>query len=378
MSNKIGLYIHIPFCKRKCFYCDFVSYQNKEELIDSYIESLKQEIRMVSKYCNSYKFTTIYIGGGTPTYLGITHLCNVLNECNSYLNLEDVSEISIESNPGTINMDNLKILKSIGINRLSIGLQATQNDLLHRLGRIHTFEEFMESYLSARKAGFKNINIDLIFGLPGQTILEWENTLKSIIDLKPEHISCYSLKIEEKTPYFELYNRGLIKLPSEDEEREMYHLAILLLQTYNYIHYEISNFCLPGYECKHNIGYWQHEEYIGIGVGAHSYFQNIRFHNEISIENYINEIKKGNLPRRELQIIDIKEAMSEFIILGLRLIKGINKLRFKQKFGIDIELIYKDKIEKLVNLGLLENDKDYIKLTLKGIDLANQVMIEFI
>lgn len=299
----------------------------------------------------------------------------------------------METNPGTLNEEKLRTYKEAGVNRLSIGLQAYQDQLLDYIGRIHNYGEFLDSYQLARQVGFRNINIDLIFGLPGQTSEQWEKTLHEILVLKPDHISCYSLKIEKNTPFYDIYGSEVrgeksevgsrrsevrYELPSEDEEREMYHLAVSLLESNGYRHYEISNFCLPGYECRHNLIYWKCEPYIGIGAGAHSYFQNKRFSNEPSLERYINQIRSGKLPRHDYQEINVEERMAEFMILGFRLKDGIGKDEFHDRFGCKIEDIYGTQISKLQEQGLIDNTQDRVQLTTKGLDLANLVMVEFI
>ncbi len=267
-----------------------------------------------------------------------------------------------------------------------MGLQAYQDKLLDYIGRIHNYGEFLENYQLARLAGFRNINIDLIFGLPGQTFDQWKKTLHEVLALKPEHVSCYSLKIEENTPFYETYVlevRGeklevRFELPSEEEEREMYHLAVSMLESKGYRQYEISNFCLPGYECRHNLVYWKCEPYIGIGAGAHSYFQHKRFSNEPSLERYINQIRSGKLPRDDYYEISLGERMAEFMILGFRLKDGIGKDEFLERFGCKIEDIYTGQISKLQEQGLIDNTSGRIQLTSKGLDLANLVMVEFI
>ena len=388
MANKngLGLYIHIPFCIKKCNYCDFLSFDNKQHLSEEYVECLKHEIRILSSQCKGYKFNTIFIGGGTPSSINEKYIEDILEESRKHLQLDNMIEISIESNPGTLSKDKLKTFAEVGVNRLSIGLQTSQDILLKKLGRIHNYEQFEKGYLLARDIGIKNINVDLIFGLPDQTLKNWEETLNKVVGLKPEHISCYSLKIEENTPFFRVYCSEVgsqrletrNRLPSEDEERKMYHYAIKFLGSKGYKHYEISNFCLPGFECRHNLIYWKCGSYIGVGAGAHSYFIGNRFHNETSLERYISIVRNGNLPKVDIETIAYKESISEYLILGLRLISGIDKEEFRKKFEIPVEDIYPQQIERFVNLGLLHNDKVMIRLTSKGLDLANLVMAEFI
>ncbi len=380
MLGELGLYIHIPFCKKKCFYCDFNSYQRKEYLVDSYFRSLNREAELLLKDLEHEEFTTVFIGGGTPSYVDESYISGILAECRKRFNLSKAGEVSIETNPGTLDYGKLKAYREAGVNRLSIGLQACQDKLLSKLGRIHNFTQFKEGYRLAREAGFENINIDLIFGLPGQTITEWEETLNIVTSLRPEHVSCYSLKIEEGTRFYDLYGSEakVNELPQEDEEREMYRKSISILKESGYKHYEISNFSLPGYECRQNLIYWRCEPYIGMGAGAHSYYGNSRFCNETSLEGYIKEVNLERLPRRDIQKIDKKESMSEYIILGLRLIDGVKKNGFSEKYGMYLEDIYNTEINKLTEAGLIQSDHEGIRLTDRGLNFANIVMSEFL
>jgi oxygen-independent coproporphyrinogen-3 oxidase len=378
MNNKISLYIHIPFCKKKCNYCDFVSYQNQESLIDAYVESLLHEIEMVSEQIKKYKIKTIFIGGGTPSYLSAENISKIVNKCREILNLEELDEFSIEVNPGTIDENKLTIYRRLGISRLSIGLQACQNKLLKTIGRIHTYQEFLESYQLARKAGFDNINIDLIFGLPGQTLVQWRETLEEVVGLRPEHLSCYSLKVEENTPFAKMLEQKQIILLDEDVEREMYHEAIAFLKKNGYVHYEISNFSLPGKECKHNLVYWKQERYLGLGAGAHSYINEQRFSNKTNLKEYMDSVNSDALPRENFIEMNKNELISEYVILGLRLIGGVSRKEFRKKFGIEIDEIFEKQIAKMSKLRLLDSNDKRVKLTTKGLDIANQVMIEFL
>lgn len=382
MLEESGVYIHIPFCKRKCRYCDFVSYQGREDMIDGYVQCLKKEAALLAGLYGGIGFKTVYIGGGTPSYINPEYLVDVLDECRRRYNLEEAGEISIETNPGTLDKEKLKAYKSAGINRISMGLQACQDNLLRNLGRIHSYDEFLKGYDMAREAGFDNINIDLIFGLPGQNLKEWNETLENIIKLKPAHVSCYSLKIEENTPFFEIYgpntDAGICELPSEDDERQMYHQAVSVLKSAGYQHYEISNFCLPGYECRHNLIYWKCRPYIGIGAGAHSYFGGERYSNERRLDGYMRSIEEGVLPVVERETIGSEQRTSEFMILGLRLVEGVRKEEFTKRFGVDIYDCYAVEINRFIELGMLVDDGEFISLTNRSLDLANQVMMEFL
>lgn len=382
MLNELGIYIHIPFCKQKCYYCDFVSYSNKCSEVKEYIESLKKEIEEFD--FSNYKVTSIYIGGGTPSYIDSIYIVEILSElkeklkCN-LIEFKDI-EITIEVNPGTVDTKKLNDYKKSGINRLSIGLQSTKNDILKKIGRIHTYQEFLEIYKLARETGFKNINIDLMIGIPGQKIGDLKNTLQDIIKLEPEHISVYSLIIEENTPIEKMLENGEIKLPDEDLERNMYWYVKNTLELNGYNHYEISNFAKFGKESRHNLNCWNQEEYIGFGVAAHSYLNGIRFSNTINVEEYIqhleNNRKEENIQIEESQSLEDKK--NEFMMLGFRKIQGVDIARFKEKFIDNPIFLYREILNKLVEEGLIEVDLNHIKLTNKGIDLANLVFEEFV
>ena len=382
MLNELGIYIHIPFCKQKCYYCDFVSYSNKCSEVKEYIESLKKEIEEFD--FSKYKVTSIYIGGGTPSYIDSIYIVEILSElkeklkCN-LIEFKDI-EITIEVKPGKVDTKKLNYYKKSGINRLSIGLQSTKNDILKKIGRIHTYQEFLEIYKLARETGFKNINIDLMIGIPGQKIGDLKNTLQDIIKLEPEHISVYSLIIEENTPIEKMLENGEIKLPDEDLERNMYWYVKNTLELNGYNHYEISNFAKLGKESRHNLNCWNQEEYIGFGVAAHSYLNGIRFSNTINVEEYIQHIennrKEENIQIEENQSLEDKK--NEFMMLGFRKIQGVDIARFKEKFIDNPIFLYRENLNKLVEEGLIEVDLNHIKLTNKGIDLANLVFEEFV
>lgn len=363
-----ALYIHIPFCKSKCLYCDFCSYSGSENLMMDYSESLAKEIKSIG----NCKIKTIFIGGGTPTYLPLECL-KVIDKSIKELNKDENLEFTLEGNPGTFSIEKLEFLRFIGANRLSIGLQAVQNNILKTLGRVHCYEEFLEGFKMARIAGFDNINVDLMFGIPGQTMSDWKETLKLITELEPEHISAYSLIIEEGTEFYNKYNDGKLLLPEEELEREMYTYVKDYLKEKGYIHYEISNFSKPGKECRHNLVYWELEEYFGCGVGAHSYINSQRISNESNIEGYIN----GNI-HKETHINSIKDDMEEFMFMGLRKINGISIDKFNKIFKIDINEVYGKVIDKYTRNGLLIREGGNIRLSDKGIEVSNTVMCEFI
>ena len=374
--KEIGIYIHIPFCIKKCEYCDFVSYCNKKEYVPQYINALKKEIK--NNINKEYKITTIYIGGGTPSSIEENYIADIIETIKLNMNEENLKdfeniEVTIEVNPGTVTEKKLKVYKKIGINRLSIGLQETHNELLKSIGRIHTYEEFIKTYNLARKIGFNNINVDLMIALPKQTIQDIKENLEKIIKLDPEHISVYSLILEEGTKLYEKYQNKEIKLPDEELERNMYWYVKNTLENNGYMHYEISNFSKKGFESKHNMNCWNQEEYLGFGVAAHSYNNRIRYSNTNSIEEYI---KGSNKIIHEEQTLE--DMQKEYMLLGLRKIEGINIQKFKNKFAQNPIFIFKEQLNKLVDEELIIVDGNEIKLTNKGLDLANIVWEEFV
>ena len=388
MKN-IGIYIHIPFCKQKCYYCDFISYSKKDNLIEEYINAILEEIKDVAKgnkddYENRrddlFLVKTIYIGGGTPSYINSKYIVKIVKLIKDEFKIAEDIEITLEVNPGTVNKEKLKDYYEIGINRLSIGLQSTNDELLKLIGRIHTYSEFEDAYNWARKVGFNNINADLIIGLPKQKIDDVEKSVKRLIELGLEHISVYSLILEECTVLEKKVENKELELVSDDEERNMYWCAKKMLEENGYKHYEISNFAKNGYESKHNMDCWNQKEYIGFGVAAHSYTNNIRYSNIECVENYISNIKENRLEKNF--VFNEKQTQSmkiiEYMMLGLRKIDGVSIKKFKELFIANPIMIFKEELEKLIKEELLEIDGDYIKLTNKGLDLANLVWEEFI
>lgn len=372
----LSLYFHIPFCKLKCNYCDFNSYGNKEDIQEEYILCLIKEFKKRLELINKYNINTVFIGGGTPTYLNSYCLEMLLSSIKK--NISTQIEFTCEANPGTLDIEKLNILKRYGVNRLSIGLQSFDDDILKFLGRIHTSYEFTKNYFAAREVGFNNINIDLIFSIPGQSNESFINTIKEVVELKPEHISCYSLIIEEGTKFYNMVKNNTIKEVDDNTDREMYYSAVDLFGKYNYKQYEISNFAKTGFECMHNITYWSCREYIGIGAGAHSYIDNLRFSNEKIPEKYMSEIKLDKLPIATEEILSLDDKISEFMFMGLRMIKGIDIKEFKYRFNIDVTELYKKQIKKLIEQKLIIVDDKRIYLTKKGIDLSNIVFLEFL
>lgn len=378
--KELGLYIHIPFCKRKCFYCDFISFAGKEEKIEQYIDCLIKEINQkLSGLKQNEIITTIYFGGGTPSYIKQEYIEKILRKIKEYINTQKC-EITLEVNPGTVNKEKLQKYFEMGVNRLSIGLQSTNDEILKELGRIHTYNEFLQTYEDARMIGFKNINIDLILGVPNQDLTILKNDLERILKLRPEHISVYSLIVEENTKLEKMLSNNELELPDEEIERKMYWKTKRVLENNGYIHYEISNFAKKHMESKHNINCWKQKEYFGCGIAAHSYYNSQRFSNIENIDEYINNIKLNeynkNIVINEIQTIS--EKQKEYMLLGLRKIDGVKISEFKKKFIENPVYLFRKELEKLVKEDLIQIDLDNIKLTAKGLDLANIVWQEFV
>ena len=370
--KEIGVYIHIPFCKRKCLYCDFVSFANKQELQKDYIQALKKEIQNWKN--DAYKIKTIYIGGGTPSYIDSNYISEIINLVGN------APSITIELNPGTVTKEKLLVYKNAGINRLSIGLQSTNDTLLKQIGRIHNYKQFLETYNLARNIGFDNINVDLMIGLPNQSIKDIKQSLEDICRLNPEHISVYSLIVEESTPIQKLIDNGELELPDEETERQMYWYVKDYLELNGYKHYEISNFAKPGFESEHNLDCWNQKEYIGFGAGAYSYLNKKRFGNISNLEKYIQNCNSNNFEKNVIleEAQDKNQQMNEYMILGLRKIDGISIQKFEEKFNENPILLFRKELQKLYEDKLLTIDGDIIKLSNKGLDLANIVWEEFV
>jgi len=378
LKQELGIYIHIPFCKKKCYYCDFVSYSNKCDEIGKYIESLIKEINDFD--FSKYEVTTIYIGGGTPSFIESKYIIKILNTIFYKIENHNNIEITLEANPGTVTRHKLQDYKEAGINRLSIGLQVTQDNLLKEIGRIHTYKEFLETYKNAEKVGFENINVDLMLGLPNQTIEDLKESLEKIVCLKPNHISIYSLIVEEGTQISNLIEKGKLQLPDEKLERNMYWYVKNFLELNGFNHYEISNFAKKGKESKHNLNCWEQKHYIGFGVSAHSYIEDKRFCNISNLEKYIKNLEKNEIKLNKIieETQTLEDKKKEYMMLGFRKIEGISISKFKEKFVDNPIYLYRESLNKLVKEGLIEITLDNIKLTNKGLDLANLVFEEFV
>ncbi len=374
-STKLsGIYIHIPFCVKKCLYCDFLSFSNMEEYYDKYVEALIREIKS-TEYSKSVD--SIFIGGGTPSLLDACKINRILDSIRSRFNISDDTEITMEANPATLTMDSLKGYVKAGVNRISMGMQSTNEIELKNLGRIHGYEEFLTSYDMVRSVGIENVNIDIMSAIPGQTIESYEETLKRVINLRPEHISSYSLIIEEDTPFYEMNENGSLILPNEDDERVMYHMTKDILKAAGYSRYEISNYSLNEYESRHNIKYWTRQDYIGLGLGASSLVGNLRYNNISDINTYISMAGTDKI-RQDREILEKKDIIEETMYLGLRLTSGINKNMFEGEFGVSLEKVYGKVIEKLEKQNLIKNSEETLVLTELGVDVSNRVLSEFL
>ena len=401
-NKELGIYIHIPFCKQKCYYCDFTSFAGCEHLQERYVECLKKELQYrLNEVKDNYVITTIYIGGGTPSYIDSRYIKEIMNLITSEISrinlnnnqfekfkldnyqLENIKpayeEATIEVNPGTVTEQKLRDYKEAGINRLSIGVQSTNNKLLKEIGRIHNYEQFIETYNLARNVGFKNINIDLMLGLPNQTIEDLKESLDKVMGLNPEHVSVYSLILEEGTKLYNMVSDGKLELPDEEYERQMYWYVKNTLELNEYKHYEISNFAKTGYESKHNVNCWKQKEYIGVGLGASSYCDGVRFSNIKDLEEYIANVEAGKIDKNTIveEMQTETDKQKEYMMLGLRMIDGVSIQEFKARFGQNPVYLFRDELDELVKDKLLIVEGDKIKLTNRGLDLANQVWMEF-
>lgn len=367
---ELEIYIHIPFCVQKCGYCDFLSAPADKVVREQYIEALTEEIRQQESMGSRYKVTSIFIGGGTPSILEGPQTGELLKEIRKHFIVGADAEITMECNPGTLTEDKLSCYRQSGVNRLSLGLQSADNRELKMLGRIHTYEDFLESFFLARKLGFNNLNVDLMSALPSQTRESWQETLRQVLTLNPEHISAYSLIIEENTPFYERFSLGGREehlLPDEDTERQIYYDTRDILETAGYERYEISNYAKPGFACRHNLGYWERKEYLGLGLGASSLIKGVRYQNHRSLSAYL----AGDYAHEEVQKLTRQEEQEEIMFLGLRKTEGILLTE-------ELLDVYKETLERLKKQGLLFREGNRIRLTDLGIDVSNYALAEFL
>ena len=400
-KRELELYIHIPFCARKCAYCDFLSFAAPERVYRDYMDKLMEEICGQGPNFQEYRVSTIFVGGGTPSLLPADLIMELFATLHENFDISLDAEITMEANPGTLTMEKLEVYRQSGVNRLSIGLQSADDKELKYLGRIHSYDSFLKSYQRARQAGFQNINIDLMSALPGQDVHSWKNTLKKVMMLRPEHISAYSLIIEEGTLFYERFGEPqgscacgaqtaaevaaraavmtLPDLPDEDTDREMYHLTREMMAAHGYERYEISNYAKKGYECRHNTGYWTGVEYLGLGLGASSYTYGYRYHNTEDLQEYLSlNLYEGGAAARDIEELTLEDKMEEFMFVGLRMMKGVSGSEFLDRFGQNMWNVYGDALKKLEKQGLIEVEAHMFPLTELVTDVSNVVLSEFL
>lgn len=378
MKKDLGLYVHIPFCVKKCEYCDFLSWSAGEEEREQYVNALLTEIESYRDFAKGYRVSTIFVGGGTPSVLLPKQMEQVLQKIYEVFELEKRPEITVEVNPGTVDEEKLQCYKKNGVNRLSMGLQSVKDEKLRLLGRIHTYQEFVESYELARKVGFDNISIDLISSVPGQTLREWKEELETAAAQNPEHISVYQLIIEEGTLFYEKYAEHPEFLPDEETSREIYLWTGKFLKEAGYEQYEISNYAKQGKESKHNLKYWERGDYLGLGLGAASMVRNIRMSNTKDMKTYLERCDKPKTMREDVQFLEEPRQMEEFMFLGLRKTRGVSKKEFRRIFGREMDMVYEKALHKCLENGMLLEHKDRIFLSEEGTLLSNMVLSEFL
>ena len=382
--KELELYLHIPFCVRKCAYCDFLSAPADDVKKQEYVDALIQEIHSYREKYREYHVITVFVGGGTPSVLSAKQMECIFGALRKAFLIDENAEITIEVNPGTVTEEKADAWKRAGINRISIGLQTVNDEELCMLGRIHTYEQFLETYHLLRKKGFTNLNVDLISAIPGQTLDSWRKTLYTVAELEPEHISAYSLIVEEGTPFYDLYGDGkedapgCLPLPCEEVERAIYEETEKLLQQYGYSRYEISNYAKKGYACRHNEGYWRRTEYLGIGLGASSLIGKQRYRNLSRYDEYIDAVRDRTDIHGETEYLEKEDDIEEFMFLGLRMMEGISRTKFYENFEKEIEEVYGEQLKRLEHDGLIELGQDDIRLTKRGIDISNYVFEQFL
>lgn len=376
--KQLSIYIHIPFCAHKCNYCDFLSFPADGSLREKYVETLLEEISLEAQAYAPYEVQTAFFGGGTPSLLTPAQMRRIMESLRSRFCFAADAEITMEANPGTVTAESLAAYRSLGINRLSLGLQSAEDRRLQLLGRIHTYRSFLEAYQAVFSAGFDNVNVDVMSALPGQSVAEYRDTLQKVLALTPapQHISAYSLMVEEGTPFYEMQKSGRLPLPTEEEEREMYALTARILEQAGYGRYEISNYAMPGYACRHNLVYWTRGNYLGLGLGAASMAENVRMSNETDMTAYCDRIK-NRLPKPRRQSLSLREQMEETMFLGLRLTEGVSRAEFARTFGERMESVYGEALAKHEKNGLLSVG-ERVRLTERGLDVSNYVMADFL
>lgn len=373
-----ALYIHVPFCARKCRYCDFVSFDSKNDFVDGYFNALWNEIEIVSKLYELKGVSTVFFGGGTPSFVGERYITETLAKVHKAIGITSGAEITIEANPNSLSKQKLNAYREAGVNRLSIGLQSTNNKLLREIGRLHTLEMFQKAYGAARDAGFHNINIDVIYALPGQTLDDFKSTLQTVAGLSPEHVSAYSLMIEPGTPLHADLQAGRIRETDEDTERAMYHSAVDYLESEGFERYEISNFAKAGFTCAHNLAYWNRQDYLGVGAAAHSCIRDVRLANTDDIDCYISCLSSGKMAYNNKESLDIGQKETEYIMLKLRLKNGFEIKEYERLFGRDFLKFFSTPLKKLQKAGLVSFSDGHFHATDKGFDLQNSIVLELL
>jgi len=376
-----AIYFHIPFCLSKCGYCDFISFAHPEISPDSYVELLLEELCLRAKFLEPVSAPTIYFGGGTPSILTPEQINRLMEAVRKQFNIDKPAEITLEANPGTVTLESLKGYLAAGVNRLSLGIQSLDDRQLALLGRIHSADDARSAFKAARTAGFSNIGIDLMHGIPGQTLESWQETLREAVALKPEHVSVYGLSVETGTPFAKKAKQGDLNLPDEEQAVAMFEQTTEALCRAGYEHYEISNFARPGYGSRHNQVYWRRGNYLGFGAGAHSFLSRpnfgVRWENPSTLGEYATAVNSGKLSKIAVSL-SRKEAMAEFMFLGLRLLEGVNSEEFTLQFGLELEAAFPKVVARLCERGLLSMEGSMLRLTAKGLLLANLVMEEFV
>ncbi len=374
LKTASSVYIHIPFCATKCYYCAFNTYTFHKEQAKAYLHALRTEMELYAP--ETEPLQTIFIGGGTPSILSANALSQLLTDVHWHFRITTDAEITVECNPGTVDTEKLRVMRDNGVNRLSFGLQAMQDETLKQLGRIHTVTEFRQSYHLARENGFENINIDLIFALPEQTMDAWHHTLSEVIALEPEHISAYNLVMEAATPFYEWWQAGELQLPTEDTEADMFQYTIETLTTHGYEHYEICNFAKPNREARHNLVYWNNQPCIGLGAGAWGYINGVRYSNIRGIAPYIKQLSHHNKPIADTERLTGHAEKAETLMLALRKREGISVEAYQDRFGEEIGAAFGSILKKWMDLGLLERTATHLRFTSRGLFLANEVFVE--
>ncbi|MGN0801629.1 MAG: radical SAM family heme chaperone HemW [Candidatus Faecivicinus sp.] len=369
----LALYVHIPFCRSKCVYCDFASYPGRESCMGEYLDALIEELRGWRGALSGHEVRTVFIGGGTPSLLDGESVARLMDGVRSCVRVCEGAEITMEANPGTLDARRLAAYRGAGINRLSLGAQSMDDGLLRRLGRIHTADEVREAVDMAREAGFRNLSLDLMYGLPGQTQGAWLETLEAAIRLEPEHLSAYSLIVEEGTPLFDRVRRGAVSVPGDDDVIEFQRAALDRLEAAGYHRYEISNFARPGFECRHNIVYWLRGEYLGVGCAAHSLLDGVRFENPRDLDEYLAGVR-----RKEQVRLTARDEMEEALMLSTRMVRGMDLAEYRRAFGVDFERAHEKTLARLAGLGLVKIEDGFLRLTRSGLELQNAVVVELL